>query len=278
MLELPNSEIQHIPYTATQKGRGVTRLLTELPSNHTILIGEESSAPTAHATYTPVPEYYEGRKDSMQQVEFANLTVSAGEAVLSTQPVALKPYDRPWMAIRDFRTAHALNKDGKVTFEPLGFTKMGDKIALLTRFEQGVVSFDNILWNETAPREKQIEWSLACAAATLIFLHGNGYVHGDFQVKNTAYDINLQSRVIDVTTIRQRQDPHEFGKDISYYLKSLSRFGRQTPYPSQEQVHGIFVDAYYDTIDEIFSRNQRQTMKQTIAALACRLDSVMNDR
>ena len=274
-----HSTIRHLPLSETRKGKGLTRTLDELPPGHTILIGDKLPEPgTSTAKYTDRPEYGEGRHNSIQEVRFGDLTVSSPEATLSTQPIALKPYNKSWLAAQDFRTACSLNRDRKVTFEPLGFTKIDDKIALLTRFEQGVVSFDNILWGDSRPEDREIEWSLVCAATTLIFLHGNGRIHGDFQVKNTAYDINLQPRVIDTTTMRQRQDPCEFGKDIICYIESLSRFGRQAPYPSEEQVRDMFIGTYHDTIDDIFPHSRRQNMKEIIASLACRLDNLINGR
>lgn len=283
MSELFRGDVNLINPSNTKKGRGLTRTITEMPEGQTILAGNTIEAfDQLQATYTVRSDYSVGRNDSMHGVTFADLTVEKGGQTnrrLTTQPVAIKPYPEAWMAARDFRLANRLNAEKKVTFEPLGFTKIDGKVATLTRFEQGVTSFDNILWNEeVAPDDEQIAWSLSCAAATLILLHGDGYAHGDFQVKNTAYDLNSQPRIIDTTTMRQQNDPYKFGGDLTLYLESLSRFGAQTPYPSEDAIEGLFLEPYHDSIEDMFPKSKQQIMREIIACLAMNLSDVINDR
>ncbi len=109
-------------------------------------------------------------------------------------------------------------------------------------------------------------------------MHEQSFGHGDFQAKNTAYDITLQPRIIDLTTVKKQNDPYKFGEDLSLYLTSLSRGGRQVPYPTEEQVENFFLQPYHDQIDNMFPHSKKQTMREIIARLAVNLTGVMNDR
>lgn len=280
MSELSGGNVSLISPIDIKKGHGLTHTLNEMPDGHTLLVGNSAEAPgLVQANYMDRPDYKNGRGDSIQRVEFADLTISTDRQTdrgLTTQPVAIKPYPRAWMAARDFRLANQLNSEGKVTFEPLGFTKIDGKVAGLTRFEQGVTSFDNILWStEAAPSDQQVRWALSCAAATLTFLHGKGYTHGDFQVKNTAHDINLEPRVIDITTVRKKDD---FEEDIATYLESLTRFGTRHSPVEEGQVDEYFLNPYEEMLPEIFTREQASEMRMNIQAVRYILNDFLTCR
>lgn len=269
------NNLDFINPSETRKGQGLTRMLMDMSDSQTLLVGGEAEAPDAlWVDYTDRPDYKDGRGDSIQQVQFADLTVSTQENKhLATQPVAIKPYPKEWLAAHDFRLAHTLNTDGKITFEPLGFTKTDGQVAGLTRFEQGVISFDNILWDtEASPSDQQIGWALSCAATTLTLLHGKGYTHGDFQVKNTAHDINLEPRVIDITTVRKKDD---FEEDIMTYLESLTRFGTKHSLVEEGQVNEYFLDPYEEMVPEIFNREHALEMRMNIQAVRYILNDIL---
>lgn len=286
------SERQHLPLSFIDQGRttkGLTPLLQQLPPNHLMLVsqeGTEANATSNAALLEPRDDYKEGRDDSVQEVHFADLSVLGESESLNTQPVAIKPFDVEWLATRDYRTAVNLNSERHITFEPIGFMRGGgkqggDKICTITKFEQGVTSCDNILWGgreRQRPADLEIALALSTAAQSLMILHGQGLGHGDFQVKNTAYDITLQPRIIDTTTVKKQSDPYKFGEDLSLYLTSLSRGGRQVPYPTEEQVENFFLQPYHDQIDNMFPHSKKQTMREIIARLAVNLSDVMNDR
>lgn len=269
--------------------KGLTPLLQRLPLHHLILVSQKDTAVNSAAKtafFESRKDYEAGRDDSVQRVHFADLSVLGEESHLSTQPIAIKPFDVEWLATHDYRTAVKLNSERHTTFEPIGFMREKDeqgrdKICTITKFEQGVTSCDNILWGGSErqrPADLEIALALSTAAQSLMILHERGLWHGDFQAKNTAYDITLQPRIIDLTTVKKQNDPYKFGEDLSLYLTSLSRGGRQVPYPTEEQVENFFLQPYHDQIDNMFPRSKKQTMREIIACLAVNLTEVMNDR
>lgn len=83
------------------------------------------------------------------------------------------------------------------------------------------------------PTESEIRWALRQAAETLFFLHANDWVHGDFQIQNTAYDSSLDPRIVDVTDVRKLtlfddEDIGDLRYDLKRYLRSLNQ-----PYPHE---------------------------------------------
>lgn len=285
-------EISRVPLSSInpeQTTKGLTPRLQQLPMDHLLLVSdnhETVDSSTTAAMLNPREDYETGRDNSVQKVHFADLSVLGDNEILSTQPVAIKPFDVEWLATRDYRTAIKLNEGGHVTFEPIGFLRKEDeqgknKICTITKFEQGVTSCDNILWGNNErqrPADSSISLALGIAAQSLIMLHDRRLHHGDFQVKNTAYDITQQLCIIDLTSVKKQNDPYKFGEDLSLYLSSLSRYGKQTPYPTEEQVEDLFLRPYHDQIDNIFPHSKRQTMRKIIACLAININDVMNDR
>ncbi len=285
-------EVSRVPLSSIspeQTTKGLTPRLQRLPMDHLLLVSDNYeiiNSSTTAAILSSREDYRAGRDDSVQKVHFADLSVLGKNETLSTQPIAIKPFDVEWLATRDYRTAVQLNKDGHITFEPIGFLREEyeqgkNKICTITKFEQGVTSCDNILWGSNEhqrPADSSMSLALSIAAQSLIILHDKGLHHGDFQVKNTAYDITQQPRIIDLTDVKKQSDPYKFGEDLSLYLSSLSRYGKQIPYPTEEQVESLFLRPYHDQIDNIFPHSKRQTMREIIACLAINISDVMNDR
>jgi hypothetical protein len=286
------SEMSRVPLSSInpeQTTKGLTPRLQQLPTDHLLLVSDNNEIIASSATaaaLTSREDYKVGRDDSLQKVHFADLSALGENETLSTQPIAIKPFDVEWLATRDYRTAVQLNKDGHITFEPIGFLRKKDeqgkdKICTITKFEQGVTSCDNILWGDREhqrPADSSISLALSVAAQSLMILHDQGLQHGDFQVKNTAYDITQQPRIIDLTDVKKQSDPYKFGEDLSLYLSSLSRYGKQAPYPTEEQVEDLFLRPYHNQIDNIFPYSKRQTMHEIVACLAINISDVMNDR
>lgn len=244
-----------------------------------IISDEELNRPHIWADLNERTDYLLGRQDSMHGVEFADMLVSDGSLVEYTQPVAIKPLDEAWLAVREYRTANSLNSiSPNATFNNVGFMRIDDKFATLTRFEQGVTSFDNILWKEKKPTTNEVEWALSCAAASLIFLHANQYVHGDFQVKNTAYGTDMTSRIIDVTTTKKQADPMMFMDDIYLYTESLGRFGTQASHTSEDEVHEFLLEPYRDAIDDIFPKSKSRLAKERLGEISFNLTHIIKGR
>ena len=276
----------------TQKGRGLTRKLGELSTNQLLLITEtetpEQLSNTARLTMRP--DYSEGRRKSFFEVWFADMTIHGkGESeddTLARQPVAIKPVGIPRLATQELRTATDINSHDqrRLTFQPIGFANIGksdgsSKLSIITEFEEGVTSFDNILYKdrEEKPNENTVAWALGCAARGLIILHGLGYEHGDYQVQNTAYDTGLQPRIIDITGTKKRNNPRDFTGDLKTYIGSLSDFDTRKPVASREQILDCFLAPYREEIPNMFPRGHlRHEMYDIIDCMAATTDDILS--
>lgn len=288
MEERLNLSTNFITPEQTQKGRGLTRKLGELSANQLLLITEtetpEQLSNTAHLTVRP--DYSEGRRKSFFEVWFADMTIHGEGGTLARQPVAIKPVDIPRLATQELRTATDINSHDqrRLTFQPIGFANIGksdgrSKLSIITEFEEGVTSFDNILYKdrEEKPNENTVAWALGCAARGLIILHGLGYEHGDYQVQNTAYDTGLQPRIIDITGAIKRYDPLSFSGDLKIYIGSLSDFDTRKPVASKEQVLDCFLAPYREEIPNMFPRGHlRREMYGIIDCMAATTDDILS--
>lgn len=225
-----------------------------------------------------VPKYAEGREDSVYQVQFGDMTIS-GQTDSSPkiiQPVAIKAADSLSHAIREYNTIKYLNsrEEGRrLTFQTLGFTRWGSNYSVITEFESGVVTYDNTILNETySPAESEISEALTTAALTLATLNDLGLAHGDFQVKNTARDINNRVRIVDLTEMRRFNSPDDTFEDIALYIESLSKFGTRFSPVSPQQFDEYFLKTYEKNIPDVFSASKHLEVKMAIHALRDMLD------
>lgn len=225
-----------------------------------------------------VPKYAEGREDSIYQVQFGDMTIS-GQTDSSPkiiQPIAIKAADSLSRAIREYNTIKYLNsrEEGRrLTFQTLGFTRWGSNYSVITEFESGVVTYDNTILNETySPAESEISEALTTAALTLVTLNDLNLVHGDFQVKNTARDINNRVRIVDLTEMRRFNSPDDTFEDIALYIESLSGFGTRFSHVSPQQFDEYFLKTYEKNIPDIFSASKRLEVKMAVHALRDMLD------
>lgn len=236
------------------------------------------------------PDYSEGRRKSFFEVWFADMTIHGkGESeddTLARQPVAIKPVGIPRLATQELRTATDINSHDqrRLTFQPIGFANIGksdgsSKLSIITEFEEGVTSFDNILYKdrEEKPNENTVAWALGCAARGLIILHGLGYEHGDYQVQNTAYDTGLQPRIIDITGTKKRNNPRDFTGDLKTYIGSLSDLDTRKPVASREQILDCFLAPYREEIPNMFPRDHLQReMYGIIDCMAATTDDILS--
>lgn len=292
MEERLNLSTNFITPEQTRKGRGLTRKLGELSTNQLLLITEtetpEQLSNTAHLTMRP--DYGEGRRKSFFEVWFADMTIHGkGESeddTLARQPVAIKPVDIPRLATQELRTATDINSHDqrRLTFQPIGFVNTGksvssSKLSIITEFEEGVTSFDNILYKnkEEKPNENTVAWALGCAARGLIILHGLDYEHGDYQVQNTAYDTGLQPRIIDITGAKKRNNPRDFTGDLKTYIGSLSDFDTRKPVASKEQILDCFLAPYREEIPNMFPHDHLQReMHNAVDCIAATIDDILS--
>lgn len=241
-----------------------------------ILLSRSPTAtqPISEAELYARPGYIVGREDSVNGVQFADLVLPRRSSASTTQPVAIKPVESAKHAVREHKVANYLNREGEqLAFRPLGFTRWGNNFSTITEFDQGVVSYDNVLLQEThRPTESEIAESLTVAAQTLIILNDRGLAHGDFQVKNTASDINGRTRIIDLTTMRKLRDAEDVSDDISLYMESLTRFGTKESPVNQQQFDDYFLHKYEKSIPDIFPEQRKLEVGMAITAIRDSLD------
>lgn len=291
MEERLNLSTNFITPEQTQKGRGLTRKLGELSANQLLIITEtetpEQLSNTAHLTVRP--DYSEGRRESFFGVWFADMTMrgkgGSEDDTLARQPVAIKPLDIPRLAAQELRTATDINghDQRRLTFQPIGFANIGrsdsssSKLSIITEFEEGVTSFDNVLYKSEKLDDGTVAWALGCAARGLIILHDLGYEHGDYQVQNTAYDTGLQPRIIDITSSKKRNNPRDFTGDLKTYIGSLSYFDTRKPVASREQILDCFLAPYREEIPNMFPRGHlRHEMYGIIDCMAATTDDILS--
>lgn len=290
MEERLNLSTNFITPEQTQKGRGLTRKLGELSTNQLLLITEtetpEQLSNTAHLTVRP--DYSEGRRESFFGVWFADMTIhgkgGSEDDTLARQPVAIKPLDIPSLAAQELRTATDINSHDqrRLTFQPIGFANIGrsdgsSNLSIITEFEEGVTSFDNVLYKSEKLDDGTVAWALGCAARGLIILHDLGYEHGDYQVQNTVYDTGLQPRIIDITSSKKRNNPRDFTGDLKTYIGSLSYFDTRKPVASREQILDCFLAPYREEIPNMFPRGHlRHEMYDIIDCMAATTDDILS--
>ena len=290
MEERLNLSTNFITPEQTQKGRGLTRKLGELSANQLLLITEtetpEQLSNTAHLTVRP--DYSEGRRESFFGVWFADMTMhgkgGSEDDTLARQPVAIKPLDIPRLAAQELRTATDINghDQRRLTFQPIGFANIGrsdgsSNLSIITEFEEGVTSFDNVLYKSEKLDDGTVAWALGCAARGLIILHDLGYEHGDYQVQNTAYDTGLQPRIIDITNSKKRNNPRDFTGDLKTYIGSLSYFDTRKPVASREQILDCFLAPYREEIPNMFPRGHlRREVHKAVDCIAATIDDILS--
>ena len=146
-------------------------------------------------TFTPVEDYYTGRRDAASGIMFGNMSTNDIKI-----PVAIKPHDNIASALSEFCITQHLISEGHIKpYQPLGFLSGRDSIYTLSAFEGDVVSCDTITDGTDIP--KKIQKVLLVGAATLARLHKSGVAHGDAQIKNTAFSVKTgEERAIDLTS------------------------------------------------------------------------------
>lgn len=166
-------------------------------------------------TFQPRAEWSKGRGDSVHEVQFGDLSLCIADGKVVEVPVALKPFGQS----DRYRAANELaaliktpEETGISTFEPLGAIRTAKGLAIVTRFEAGVVSLDNIDWRHdlTSPLRRSFDIinGLQKGATLLARIHRAGITHNDAQVKNVAVDEldpMREVRLTDLETAKWRE-------------------------------------------------------------------------
>jgi len=192
------------------------------------LVLEKSQVPRIEdacvgATLVESKQLLRGRKQSIHGVRIAQLVLQTEQHQQMPLLVAVKPYNQnnpehcppgqaadsithEWAAIEHLGR---LTSDLRLSYAPVGVIRsaMNDELQLLTLYEHGVQSFDNVFWakGKTAKetgRPKLIYALNACFYATG-FLAGAGLSLGDARVKNIAHDTRRSIHFPDVESLHE---------------------------------------------------------------------------
>ena len=149
---------------------------------------------------TEMQELSAGRKNSRHDVQFGQLHISGEHIIPITELVAAKYLHRV-AAPRELHSALEVNRrfGQNVAFTPIGFIREQEKnkIGYLSRYEHGVVTLDNVLWEKSASPTLR-EDAMGFAGLWLASLHNHGIIHGDAQAKNIARDSSQSLRYPDL--------------------------------------------------------------------------------
>ena len=100
-------------------------------------------------TFTPVEDYYTGRRDATSGIMFGKISTNNIEI-----PVAIKPHDNIASALSEFCITQHLISEGHIKpYQPLGFLSGRDSIYTLSAFEDDVVSCDTITDSTDNPKK-----------------------------------------------------------------------------------------------------------------------------
>lgn len=134
----------------------------DLAVGYTVLIGNPQGSIRGFARFAGRKDYGQGRSRTQNGVHFADVIVSdsSGSTDYSKQPVAIKPFDDDAAAVKDFTTSNEINtaSGDAITYTPIGFVRQTNRrLGLITKFEQGVTTFDNILHKAELPSPGEIK-------------------------------------------------------------------------------------------------------------------------
>ena len=193
---------------------------------------------------TEVKDLERGRLKSRTGVRFGQMLVDDVSDKTVTELVAAKYTDEE-LAARELAATLELNRrlGHRATYEPIGFLRGGTKVAHLSRFEKGVISMDNYLWNPQVP-ESQRMLAMAKAGLWMAELHDAGIIHGDAQAKNVGIDSRGNPRYFDLEGAYDIN--HGYGSpELKKLLDVSDLFNSQiNPIPYSPDEIMAFVDSY----------------------------------
>lgn len=142
------------------------------------------------AIFNEIGEFEQTRQENAHGLVFGQLILDGAFGEERAEFAALKPFDTPKGVAHELAVAYYFMGVGHShnfnTFQPLGVTRLDNgQYALLTKYEHGVKSQDNIFWNPKHESSTTVQHrSLGRIATVLASMHAAGWTHGDAQVKN----------------------------------------------------------------------------------------------
>ena len=212
-------------------------------------------------TFTPVEDYYTGRRDATSGIMFGKISTNNN---IDT-PIALKPHDSIASALSEFCITQHLISEGHIKpYQPLGFLSGRDSIYTLSAFEGDVVSCDTITDGTDIP--KKIQKVLLVGAATLAMLHKSGVAHGDAQIKNTAFSVKTgEERAIDLTSSYFDKSGRGIIDDMHSYIDTLPDY--ISPTLGNKYIEEYFIDPYLSLVAGALSKKQQDSVHRITSSL-----------
>ena len=160
---------------------------------------------------------YIGRQDSRHGVMFGVLNSSYRSGDFQI-PVAIKPSDNPQQLLGELAILQYLQEDtGMATYYPLGYFSSESSEYLLTKFDNGVTTFDVYDWDRLNNNHK-IDM-LGTISKGIGALHSQFLYHGDAHDKNLSIDDKNRFFIVDPEFMVS-------AKDIAANLVRQKDFGR----------------------------------------------------
>lgn len=242
---------------ATREDFTDTRLsakLGSIASDRLVLLPPEYSgididtqADNASIHLTSIPQLRAGRENSRNAVQFGQLHIASDTHNVTTELVAAKYLHRAAVP-RELGAALTINKrfGANVAFTPIGFVHSHEngKVGYISKYEQGVTTLDNILWNETASSHQR-ESAMGFAGLWLASLHNHGIIHGDAQAKNIAADSLNTLRYVDLEGAHTLSREHDKAK-TQRLLDIVDLFNPHYMPPTSPEEQIVFIDTYLE--------------------------------
>jgi hypothetical protein len=211
------------------------------------LEGTEANDVQHFVHLTEIPELRAGRQASHNNVRFGQLHITGNQTHPLSELVAVKYLPRPLVS-RELGAAIAINNrlGRTASFQPIDFTKQPNtqQIGYITKYEHGVNTLDNVLWNKNTNHALREE-AMGFAGLWLANLHNHSFIHGDAQAKNIAYDSSQNTRYIDLESAKPF-DPRNPVSRIERLVDVSDVFNQTFMPPTTSAENSIFINSYLD--------------------------------
>ena len=216
------------------------------------VIDKEVLETAALCLFNELPDLAITRQESKHQVRFGQLIVQSYLGEERAELSALKPHNTANTVAHEFSLSRYFMGTGQShgfrTFEPQGMARLASgEYALLSKYEHGVRSLDNVFWNpEHDNNPGLITRAIGKTAYLLGALHAAGWTHGDAQVKNMFVSNYQEVFIADLESMRpfkhkngrlvEQQIDHSINDDLRTLCKSYNSHRDDLEQPTEEQV------------------------------------------
>jgi hypothetical protein len=196
-----------------------------------------------------VPALGKTRQESKHGVLFGQLLLRGPADSEHSVLVAVKPMDTDEEAAHEYAVSSYM-ADGNIancsTFHPLGITRTRKGTpAIITQYEHSVRTMDGVFWSDLIHETLIVDKALGHAAMAMARLHAAGWVHGDAEVKNMAWDVfkpHDSSFFVDLEAARpveglgtEDQRTKKL-QDLEVFIGTVYRLREQEDFPMPEEL------------------------------------------